>query len=102
MAKRNGHWEVLEDALAYEASPWIRLSVQQVRLPNGKVVENFHRVEMPEYAIIVASTSDGRMIMERQYKHGIGMVSLMLPGGLIEPGEEPIVAAKRELLEEGW
>jgi len=96
----NQSWEVLKNALIYEASPWIRLSVQQVRLPNGKVVDNFHRVKMPEYAVVVARTSDGRMIMERQYKHGVGKVSLMLPGGLIEPGEEPIAAARRELMEE--
>ena len=93
-------WEVLKTDLIYEVLPWIKLSVQQVRLPSGKVVDSFHRVKMPEYAVVVARTSDGRIIMERQYKHGVGKVSLMLPGGLIEPGEEPIAAAKRELEEE--
>jgi len=93
-------WEVLKNDLIYEASPWIKLSVQQVRLSSGKVVDSFHRVKMPEYAVVVARTSDGRMIMERQYKHGVGKVSLMLPGGLIERGEEPLAAAKRELVEE--
>lgn len=100
MSKVNQCWEVLKNSLIYEASPWIKLSVQQVRLPNGKVVDNFHRVKMPEYAVVVVRTSDGRMIMERQYKHGVGKVSLMLPGGLIERGEEPLAAAKRELVEE--
>jgi len=100
MAEVNQSWEVLKDNLIYDAPPWVKLSVQQVRLPNGKVVDNFHRVEMPEYAVVVAKTANGRMIMERQYKHGLDKVSLMLPGGLIEPGEEPIAAAKRELIEE--
>ena len=100
MAEINQRWEVLKNDLIYEALPWIKLSVQQVRLPSGKVVDSFHRVKMPEYAVVVARTSDGRIIMERQYKHGVGKVSLMLPGGLIEPGEEPIAAAKRELEEE--
>lgn len=93
-------WEVLKNDLIYEALPWIKLSVQQVRLPSGKVVDSFHRVKMPEYAVVVARTSDGRIIMERQYKHGVGKVSLTLPGGLIEPGEEPIAAGRRELVEE--
>jgi len=96
--KVNQHWEVLKNDLIYEASPWIKLSIQQVRLPNGKVVDNFHRVKMPEYAVVVARTSDGRMIMERQYKHGVGKVSLMLPGELIETGEEPLAAAKHIFL----
>jgi len=100
MTKVNQRWEVLKNDLIYEAAPWIKLSVQQVLLPNGKVVNNFHRVKMPEYAVVVARTPDGRMIMERQYKHGVGKISLMLPGGLIEPGEEPLAAAKRELVEE--
>ena len=83
-------WDVFHDSFIYDASPRIRLSVQQVRLPSGKVLDSFHRVEMPEYVVVVANTPDGRMIMERQYKHGVGKVSLMLPGCLIEPGEEPL------------
>lgn len=64
-------------------------------MPNGKVVDNFHQVAMPEYAVVVARTTDGRVIMERQYKHGVGKVSLLLPGGLIEAGEKSLLAAKR-------
>ena len=55
---------------------------------------------MPEYRVVVARTSDGRMIMERQYKHCVGKVSLILQGGMIEAGKDTIVVAKRELLEE--
>lgn len=93
-------WEIISNQDIYISEPWIKLSVQKVRLPNGKVISEFHRVAMPEYAVIVATTTDGRIIMERQYKHGVGKVSLMLPGGLIEVGEESLAAAKRELLEE--
>jgi len=100
MDELNQRWEILKNDLIYEASPWIKVSVQQVRLPDGKVVDDYHRVKMPEYAVVLARTSDGRMIMERQYKHGVGRVSLMLPGGLIELGEEPLAAVKRELVEE--
>jgi len=93
-------WGILKKKNIYEMAPWIKLAVHQVRLPNGTIVDNFHRVEMPEYAVVVAQRKDGKIIMERQYKHGVGKISLMLPGGLIEDGEDPLDAAKRELLEE--
>ena len=94
------NWKILGNRDVYDAYPWIRVSVHKVRLPNGKVVDNFHRVKMPEYAVVVAETPEGLLVMERQYKHGVGRVSLMLPGGMIEEGEDAFVAAKRELLEE--
>jgi ADP-ribose pyrophosphatase len=45
-------------------------------------------------------TSDDCFVVARQYRHGIERVSLMLPGGLLEEGESPLLAAKRELAEE--
>ena len=93
-------WKIVENDVVYKAEPWIQVSKQQLRLPNGKLVYDFHQVKMPEYSVVVAKTPDGRMIMIKQYKHGVGEVSLMLPGGLIEKEEESLVAVKRELLEE--
>ncbi|HEY9857988.1 MAG TPA: NUDIX hydrolase [Candidatus Obscuribacterales bacterium] len=93
-------WQTIKKQEVFVAAPWIKVSVEQVRLPNGMVVDNYHQIALPDYAVIVAQTADGRVIMERQYKHGVGKVSLMLPGGTIEDNEDPLVAAKRELLEE--
>jgi ADP-ribose pyrophosphatase len=93
-------WKVLKTQEVFVAEPWIRLAVQQVALPDGKVVDEYYQIVLQEYAVIVAQTVDGRVIMERQYKHGLRRVSLALPGGAIESGEEPLAAAKRELLEE--
>ncbi|SRR5579883_363386 len=93
-------WKVLDTQEIFTAPPWIKLSVQKVGLPDGRIVEDYYQIALQEYAVIFAQTADGRVIMERQYKHGIGRVSLALPGGAIEPGEDPLVAAQRELLEE--
>jgi ADP-ribose pyrophosphatase len=57
-------------------------------------------VWFPEQAGVVAQTPDGRIIVERQYKHGIGRASLMLPGGALGDDEDALFAAQRELLEE--
>jgi ADP-ribose pyrophosphatase len=84
----------------FSARPWVRLFVEQVRLPGGHVVDDFYRVELPDFAAVVAQTPDGRIVAEHQYKHGVGRTSLTLPAGLIEEGENPLSTAKRELLEE--
>ena len=69
-------------------------------MPDGKVVKDYHRVQMPEYTVVFVETRNGQVIVERQYKHGIGGVTLMLPAGLVETGEDTLKAAQRELLEE--
>ena len=93
-------WEVLKNQELFVAEPWIKLSVQQVRLPDGRVVNDYYQIRLPEFTVIFAQTAGGGVIMERLYKHGVGEVSLVLPAGLIENGEDPLAAAQRELLEE--
>jgi len=93
-------WETLKRRRIFSDLPWIDLSVERVRIPNGKVVQNFYQVGLPEYAIVVAYTVDGHLVMERQYKHGARQVSLEFPAGYLELSEEPLRGAQRELLEE--
>jgi ADP-ribose pyrophosphatase len=93
-------WEVLESREVFAAPPWIKLSRQRIRLPDGREIDDFHFIHLTDYAIVVAQVPDGRFILERQYKHGAGKVCLMLPAGGIADGEEPLRAAQRELLEE--
>ena len=93
-------WKTLKTQDIYQAEPWIRLSIEQVQLPDGRVIDDYYRVQMQDYAVIFAQLPDERVIFLRQYKHGVGRVSLTLPGGGIAPGEDEIAAAQRELLEE--
>jgi ADP-ribose pyrophosphatase len=93
-------WEVLESREVFAAEPWIRLSVQRVRLPDGRVIDDYHQVDLPEFAVVFARTPSGDVVVERLYRHGVGRVCLALPAGLLDAGEEPIDAARRELLEE--
>ena len=93
-------WQVLASDLVFDASPWIQISRQRVRLPDGRTVDDYHQIVLADYVVIAALTADNRMIMERMYKHGIGRVCLMLPAGAIDAGESPLDAARRELLEE--
>lgn len=93
-------WEVVGRREVYACPPWISLELQQVRLPDGRLVDDYHRIVLPDYSVMFIETDDGRIVVERQYKHGVGAVTLTLPGGLVAAGEDPLVGAQRELLEE--
>ena len=92
-------WEVLSDQKLVDRR-WLRIREQRVRLPNGHTIDEFHLIEGPDWASVLALTDDGNAVLVRQYRHGAGVDSLELPAGVIEPGEAGAVAAERELLEE--
>ena len=54
----------------------------------------------PDWCNVLAETPDGELVLIWQYRFGTDALSLEIPGGVIDPGEEPIDAARRELLEE--
>jgi ADP-ribose pyrophosphatase len=94
------HWQTLSTVEILEDLPWFKLSADHVVLPNGRHIEKFYHLHLPEYVVVAAVTEDGRVVMERQYKHAVGEVIVNLPAGYIDAGESPVDAAKRELLEE--
>ena len=49
---------------------------------------------------VLAQTSDGKWILNREYRHGTGGIILGCSGGRLEPGEDPVTGGKREFLEE--
>ena len=57
-------------------------------------------LEYPDWVNVIAITRDGRFVMERQYRHALGRINFELPCGVMESGETPLEAAKRELQEE--
>jgi ADP-ribose pyrophosphatase len=60
----------------------------------------FHRIQSVDWAQIVPVTADRKVVLVRQYRHGDRRISIEIPGGLIDPGEDPATAALRECLEE--
>ena len=93
-------WRVIAEKEVFSAPPWIHLFRQTVKLPDGRIVDDYHRIQLPEFVAIVARTTAGKILVERQYKHGIGHVTLTVPAGATSPGEDALAAAKRELMEE--
>ena len=60
----------------------------------------FHRIRSVDWAQILPITTDNEAVLVRQYRHGAQRVTLEIPGGLIDAGEDPATAALRECLEE--
>ena len=68
--------------------------------PRTGLEHDFHIIESGDWVNIIPLTSDHRVVMVRQYRHGSRTVTLEIPGGLADSGDTPEKAAARELLEE--
>jgi ADP-ribose pyrophosphatase len=93
-------WELLDTSLLISRRPWLSVYRETVRLPSGRVLDDFYRVVLPDFAVVVAFTVEKQLVMVRGYKHGLKRVCLSAPAGLVEPGESPLQTAQRELMEE--
>ena len=71
-----------------------------MRHPAGEPVLKRLVLESVDWINIVALDAEGLSIMVDQYRFGVGARTLETPGGMVDPGETPLAAAKRELLEE--
>ena len=80
--------------------PWLTARRDTVELPNGTVNPEFYVLEYPDWVNVLAVTTDNKFVMIRQYRHGIGETRYELCAGVVDPGEEPLEAAQRELSEE--
>ena len=81
-------WKVLKRDIVFQDT-WVQLEASRCELPDGRIIEPFYIRRDPDFAVVVALTKDERLVLVRQY-----------PAGAIEKGEDPKVAAGRELLEE--
>ena len=77
----------------------VTLRVDDVRLPDGRIVVR-EVVDHPGAVVIAALDAHGCVTLVRQYRHAVGDRLLELPAGTLEPGEEPLETAMRELREE--
>jgi ADP-ribose pyrophosphatase len=83
-----------------EVGKWLTVEDRTVETPDGQVIEHWAWVITPDYVNVLAQTTEGSFLIFRQGKYGLAGESYAPVGGYIEPGEEPLAAARRELLEE--
>lgn len=92
-------WEVINSENLFQG-PFFRLRSDNCRLPDGKIMPKYYVIDLLDWVNIVAVTQN-QLIMIRQYRHAYGDSFFEIPGGTLDSVDEsPLVAAKRELLEE--
>jgi ADP-ribose pyrophosphatase len=77
----------------------IDLQVDEVKLPNGKTSKR-ELIKHPGAVAVIALTPEGKIVMVEQYRKALEKSIVEIPAGKLEPGEEPIITAARELEEE--
>lgn len=92
-------WTLLDSKYIIQR-PWATLRVDKLQLPNGNLKEEYYVLEYPTWVNMVGITEQNTILFVKQYRHGAGQIMVELPAGVVEEGEAPETAARRELLEE--
>ena len=93
-------WKTLSRRTILEYNKFLSVEEHTIQLPDGRIIDGWPWVVTPDYINVVAVTEDGQYIFFRQTKYSISGPTLATVGGCLEPGEDPLTAAQRELLEE--
>ncbi len=92
-------WHTTATTTCFE-NRWVTVTVDQVTLPTAQSYE-YTRVNVNGVGVAVIGFNDaGEILLEREYRHGVGDVVWQLPGGLANSSEDLLTAGLRELLEE--
>jgi 8-oxo-dGTP pyrophosphatase MutT (NUDIX family) len=100
MTQQEHPWKVLSSERVLDATH-LRVRRECIELPDGTIIPDYYITENRGWVGIVPITEDGHFIINKQYKHGIGLEVLEFPaGGIDDDEEDPVQTAHRELMEE--
>jgi ADP-ribose pyrophosphatase len=98
--KAEGCWKVLKSEYLHK-EPWLTVRRECVELPNGNRIPSYYVLEYPDWINVIAITKEKQFVFVKQYRHGLGQTKFELCAGVCDPEDAtPLMAAKRELLEE--
>jgi ADP-ribose pyrophosphatase len=93
-------WKTISRKTILKHSKFLTVEQHAIQLPNGRVIEDWPWLIKPDYVIVAVVTEEGEYLCFRQTKYAVNGSTLAPVGGYLEPGEDPLAAAKRELHEE--
>jgi ADP-ribose pyrophosphatase len=93
-------WKTLSRNTILDQGEFLTVENHVVELPDGTVLSNWAWLITPDYVNVMAITEERKFICFRQTKYAVEGTTLAPVGGYLDPGEDPLVGAKRELLEE--
>jgi len=94
------YWKTLSSEYISKEN-WFTVRKDTCEKPDGKIVNDYYVFEFPEWVTCLALTEDGKVILEKQYRHAAKEVCIELPGGCVDPTDNTLEdAIRREMLEE--
>ncbi len=98
--ERDMKWKLLSSKQLFSET-WMNIRIDTCQKPDGTIVTPYYVYDFPEWVTAVAITKEGKIILERQYRHALGITALEIPGGCVDKTDASFEAAiARELLEE--
>jgi len=97
--KKAWHWKVENTEEVADCRVFSVIRQRSCHEGDGRK-SDWYVIDTDDFVNVVALTEDSRLILVRQFRHGSNEMSLELPGGMVDPGEDPLDAGQRELLEE--
>ena len=94
-----GRWRELEREFLQDCRVF-SVSRSTSQRESGGDSHPFFRIDSADWVNVIPITPARELVMIRQYRHGAGDITLEIPGGMVDPGEDPATAAARELVEE--
>lgn len=93
-------WKILSSDYIFKES-WFTIRKDVCETPQGKIIDPYYVYEFPTWVSALALTADNKVVMVRQYRHGLQQTILEVPGGCVDASDEDLQhAVSRELLEE--
>ncbi len=97
--ERDLRWKMLSSEYIFQ-DRWFQARADRCEFPDGRIIEPYYVVELPDWCNTIVVTKEERIILVRQYRYPVDQITFELPGGVIEKNEDPLAAAKREMEEE--
>lgn len=93
-------WKILKSEYLFKDT-WFTVRRDTCEKPDGKIVFPYYVYEFPTWVTALALMADGRVVLEKQYRHAIGETAFEIPGGCVDDTDKTLEdAIARELMEE--